>query len=115
MHGSEALMKTHNKLEDCWKQGAVQSVVCYILYFCYLHQKVFLDGVNLYPALAENNNCLQSHSNCLSLVRYVPSGSRNNDPVKSLTKGFLSPHECFPAGFPYFSVSEAVSICCYVH
>lgn len=93
----------------------VLKAVHYVLSLCYWHHKVVLDGVNPYPTLAENNSSLQSHSNCLSLVRYVLSKSRNNAPVKSLTKGFIPPPECFPAGFPYFSVSEAVLSCCYVH
>lgn len=74
-------MKTQ-KLENCCEQEAVESIVHYVLYLCYWHQKVFLDGVSLYPAIAENNASLQLHSNCLSLVRYVLSDSRNSDPVK---------------------------------
>lgn len=74
-----------------------------------------LDGVNPYTALAENNSSLWSHSHTLSLVRYVLSDSSNNALVKTLTKGFLAAHEHFPTGFPYFSVSEAVLSCCYVH
>lgn len=84
-------MKTH-KLENCCEQEAVESMVHCVLYLCYWHQKVFLDGVSLYPAIAENTS-LQLHSNCLSLVRYVLSDCRNSDPVKkNLTKGFLTPH-----------------------
>lgn len=72
-----------------------------------------LDGVSLYPATAENNTSLQLHSNCLYLVRYVLSDSRNNDPVKKKLDQSFSFNS--PLVFPcWFSLFFCVWNCFYL-